>query len=390
MVFRYIIKVLFTSVILININVQSVCSDESNNVSLHYILTNYDAYVKDFIIEGNIPGAAIAVVVDSEIVFIKGYGVKKVGEDDPIDTHSVFRIASVSKTFASVLTGLLVREGVLDWDDKVSTYLPDFSLSNPENSKNLTIRHILSHTSGLIPHAYDNLIEANVPFSKIMGELNNVKIMGPVGQSYGYQNTVYNLITEIIESATHQKYTDVLMQRLTQPLGMRDVSFTREELNATDDKVCPHRKSCEEWVPTITKNTYYNVPAAAGINASIYDMALWLRGMLGGMPDVLPAEVVADVCKPEIKTPYERRRFNWERRLRSASYGLGWRIFDYAGHTMVFHSGGLHGFRSYCAFLPERNIGIVVLQNSSFRNNFVYKFMDMYLNLDPEMDQIAD
>ena len=106
MVFRYIVKVLFTSVILININVQSVCSDESNNVSLHYILANYDAYVTDFIKEGNIPGAAIAVVVDSEIVFIKGYGVKKVGEDDPIDTHSVFRIASVSKTFASVLTGL--------------------------------------------------------------------------------------------------------------------------------------------------------------------------------------------------------------------------------------------------------------------------------------------
>ena len=361
---------------------QSAFCVEDKNIKIDSLLTEYDAYVDNFMAERYVPGVAIAVVSDNQIVFIKGYGVKKVGENEPIGAHTVFRIASLSKGFASVLSGLLVKDGVFDWDDKVTKYLPGFILKDSLNTKNLTIRHILSHTSGLMPHAYDNLIEANIPFKKIIRRLKEVSVVAPVGKSYGYQNTVYSLISEIIESATGKKYNDLLKQRLIKPLGMLNVSFSKSKLETTVDRAHPHIRRYGSWTPTIIRKTYYNVQPAAGINASVYDMALWLKALLGGLPEVISSDIIEDVSKPIIKTPREIRRFNWKNRLRSAYYGMGWRIFDYQGHNMIFHSGGLHGYHTQIAFLPKYKIGIVVLKNAQFGDAFVYKFMDMYLNLE--------
>ncbi len=368
----------------ISINFQIAFCVEDKKIKLDSILTVYDSYVDNFIEERNLPGIAVAVVFDNRIIFIKGFGVKKIGENEPIGAHTVFRIASLSKGFASVLSGLLVKEGVFNWDDKVTKYLPEFSLKDSSNSKNLTIRHILSHTSGLVPHAYDNLIEANLPFKTIIKRLKEVSVISPVGEWYGYQNTVYSIISEIIESATGKKYNDLLNQRLIQPLGMTDVSFSKYKLETTKDRAYPHIRRYGRWTPTIIRETYYNVQPAAGINASVYDMAMWLKGLLGGVPDVISSDIIADVCKPLIKTPHEIRRFNWKNRIRNAHYGMGWRIFDYAGHTIIFHSGGLRGYLSRLAFLPKYKIGIVVLQNGQFGNAFIYKFIDMYLNIEQE------
>ena len=333
------------------------------------------------------PGAAIAVVIDSQIAFMKGYGVRKIGENAPIGIHSVFRIASLSKGFASVLSALLVKDGVFSWDDKVTKYLPGLSLKDTSHTNNLTIRHILSHTSGLMPHAYDNLVEANMPLKSIMKRLKEVSVICPVGECYGYQNVVYSLIGEIIESATNKKYIDLLRQRLIQPLGMKDVSFSEKELLSTKNVAYPHIKRNGIWTPTNLRETYYNVKPAAGVNASVYDMALWLKGLLGDMPHIISPDIIKEIYKPIINTPREMRKYNWKNHLQSAYYAMGWRIFNYVSQTMIFHSGGLHGYLSQLAFLPEHKIGIVVLQNAQFGNHFIYKFMDMYLNI--EQDKIT-
>ena len=372
---------IFVCTILMFTHIQpAICADQSN-IKLDTILTNFDSYVDNFIKQRGVPGAAIAIVVDTQIVFIKGYGVKKIGEDAPIGVHSVFRIASLSKGFASVLSALLVRDSVFSWDDKVTRYLPDFSLKDTSNSNNLTIRNILSHTSGLMPHAYDNLVEANMPLDSIVKRLKEVSVICPVGECYGYQNVVYSIISDIIESATKKKYVDLLQQRLIRPLGMKDISFSKKELISTGNMAYPHIRRNGKWRPASIRETYYNVQPAAGVNASIYDMALWMKGLVGGMPDVISPDV-DEIYKPVIKTPREKRRFNWKNHLKSAYYGMGWRIFDYAGHTMIYHSGGLHGYRSQLAFLPQYKFGIVVLQNAHFGNHFIYKLVDMYLNID--------
>jgi len=371
-------KLLLICILFLNTNFQTDTAPETMHTKLDSILTAYDDYVEEFIKDREIPGVAIVVVINNQIEYIKGFGVKKMGENDSIGINSVFRLASVSKGFASILTGLLVKDGTFSWDDKVVKYLPDFSLMDSATTQNLTIRHILSHTSGLIPHAYDNLIEANLPFTTIVKRLKEVDVACAPGEYYGYQNTVYSLISEIIKSATNKKYTDLLKQRITQPLGMQNVSFSRDKLLETKNRAEPHIRRHGQFVSTEIRDSYYNVPPAAGINASIYDMAYWLRALLGGAPDIISLDIIKEVCKPNIITP----RFKWNHRLRKAAYGLGWRIFDYAGHTMIFHSGGLRGYFSQLAFMPKHKMGIVVLQNASMGNNLLYQFVDMYLNIE--------
>lgn len=349
---------------------------------LDRLLMMYDSEVREFIAASEIPGVAIAIVARDSILYMRGFGHRKIGDDAPIDANTVFRIASVSKGFASVLTGLLVKDRVLNWDDRVTAYLPHFALKDTANTRGLTIRHVLSHTSGLIPHAYDNLLEAKIRFDDIIKELKNVNIVSPVGKFYAYQNVVYALIGPIIRSATGRAYEDLLTQRLLRPLGMKTASLSRAGLTATGNFAYPHIRRNGRWLPATIRDTYYSAPPASGMNASIHDMAQWLRALVGGAPEVVPPEVVREVSEPFIETPYELYRFNWHRRISSGYYGLGWRIFDYAGHRLVFHSGGIRGYTSQIAFLPEEKIGIVVLQNSWHGSAFAYKFIDMYLNLE--------
>jgi beta-lactamase class C len=376
-----ILRLSLISLILI---LHNAFADEIRYTKLDSIITEYDSYVEEFVEERGVPGVAIAIVKDSQIEYIKGFGVTKIGENDSIDIHSVFRIASVSKGFASVLAGLLVKEGIINWDDKVKKHLPDFSLKDSTATQDLTIRHILSHTSGLTPHAYDNLIEANIPFEKIMNRLKEVNVHCPVGECYGYQNTVYSLISAIIESATGKKYNELLKEKIIQPLGMNDASLSHKKMIESRNHTNPHVRRNGEWTAKELRETYYNVPPAAGINASIYDMAYWLKALLGGAPDIISPDVIKEVSKPLVNTPREKYRFDSQGRIKYAAYGLGWRIFDYDGYTMIFHSGGVQGYLSQLAFFPKHKIGIVTLQNARFRNNFIYKFIDLYFNIEPE------
>lgn len=373
--------------ILLNTLIIPLYAEDNPNTSTHLnlVLYNFNLFVENTLEEWNLPGAAIAIVQNDSIVFMKGYGLRKLGHPQPIDTHTVFRIASVSKGFASTLTGLLVEEGVLDWHDKVIGYLPEISLKDTASAQNLTIRHILSHTSGLVPHAYDNLIESNVPYKNIVKELKNASIIGLVGTCYGYQNVVYSLIGEIIETATGREYEDLLRKRLFEPLGMKDVSLGWDALMAKSNRAYPHIIRYYDSITTHDKKAYYSVLPSAGVNASISDMAQWLRAQLGGMPRVISPEILQKIHIPLIRTRREMRRYNWNGLLRDAHYGMGWRIFNYAGYTMIFHSGSIQGYLAQMGFIPEQHIGIVVLLNSRRIDFLLPTFFDMYLNLkEPE------
>jgi len=347
---------------------------------LGYVIQQYDQFAAQKLIELQAPGAAIAVVQNDSIVYMKCFGVREVGRLEPITPHTSFRVASLSKGFASILTGLLVEDGVFHWDDKIVKYLPALALKKNEHTQNLTIRHILSHTSGLPSHAFDNLLDANVPFNIIFNQLNTVPCVWPVGQSYNYQNVIYSLIGDVIKSATGYTYQEMIKARLFAPLKMTDASITREALLTNINHASPHIRRRGKWTPTEVTEGYYGVAPAAGVNASIADMAQWLRAMLGNMPQVVSPKVLQEVSTPVIKTRRELRRYHWNGRAKQAYYGLGWRIFDYAGTKLVFHSGGVRGFVSQIAFLPEHKLGVVVLLNSSIENIFVSTFLDMYFS----------
>ena len=349
---------------------------------LHSVIKEYDQFAETKLAELEAPGAAIAIVSGDSIVYMKGFGVRKVGRPEAIDLHTVFRIASLSKGFAAVLTGLLVQDSLLHWNDKVVKYLPELSLKDARNTKNLTIRHVLSHTTGLPPHTYDNLLDDNVPYDKIIGQLREVTTSCPVGECYNYQNVVYSLIGKVIQSATGHDYAQLVKLRLFSPLGMKDASLDYNTLVTNVNHASPHVRvrRRKEWKPTEVKATYYSAAPAAGVNASIFDMAQWLRALLGYKPNVLPPAIIEEVSNPVIKTRGELRRYHWNGHARHAYYALGWRVFDYAGTKLVFHSGGLRGYSAQIAFIPEQNLGIVILLNSNIENIFVSTFLDMYFS----------
>jgi beta-lactamase class C len=184
------------------------------------------------------------------------------------------------------------------------------------------------------------------------------------GQCYAYQNVAFSLVGDVVFAATGHFYSEEVARRIFKPLGMHDASFGLEGIEASARWAKPHVRGGGGWVPLRPKPTYYRVAPAAGVNASISDMAQWLIAQTGHRPDVLPAPLLATLQAPIIATPGEMRR-GWRReRLQSASYALGWRVFDYAGRQVVFHAGAVQGYRGLVALVPERDLGIAIMWNS--------------------------
>ena len=343
---------------------------------------DFDRFVRQTMAETHIPGSAIAIVKNDQVVLLKGYGVKTFGTTDSINVHTVFRIASVSKGFASMLAGILVQQNSIGWDDRVRKYLPRFTLKDTFNTNHLTIRHILSHTSGLPLHTFTNLLEENIPYATLRDNLATIENTGRVGTVFAYQNVIYSLISDIAQAATGETYEQLLKEKIFSPLGMTDASASYKDLMADANVASPHLRRGAAFFK-ITKNTpaYYAVLPAAGVNASITDMAKWLIALLGNSPKVIDTATLNEIYKPEIETPRRRKYefFHWDH-LKKAWYGLGWRILNYGGHTLIYHGGHVNGYRAEVGFCPEEKVGVVILTNATGKlaNDGVEEFFDLY------------
>lgn len=354
--------------------------------SIDTVLEKYIPFVEATLNETQIPGAAIAIVSRDKVHYIHGFGYRNLKTKEPVNTHTVFRIGSLSKGFAADLTGILVEKGYLHWDDKVVSYLPNIALKSPKSTQNLTVRHLLSHQSGLPSHAYDNLIESHRPYHEIILSLNKLPLNCPVGQCYNYQNAAYSIVGNVLEVATTQHYNQLLKKHIFGPLQMHDASVTYQEITQNPNHATCHVGGNGKFAPCPIGKAYYAVAPAGGVNASIQDMANWVRAQLGAYPKVLSPQVLKEVQTPLVETRSELKQNHspWRRdRLRSAYYGMGWRIYDYAGSRMIFHGGALRGVSTAIGFMPQEDIGIVILTNSNIPipGMMVAKFYDYYLGL---------
>ncbi len=350
-----------------------------SNPYLNALILDYDHYVDKALSDGLTPGVAVAIVYDTSVVFIKGYGTKVYGLNDSIDIHSVFRLGSVSKGFASFLTGLLVQEGVLNWDDKVVKYLPDFSLKSKEPTCQLSIRNVLSHTTGLPYHSYTNLIEEGWKLPDMIHALKDVEVIGPVGTIYSYQNVAYSIIEEVLKSVTGLSYVSLMKEHVFRPMKMSDASMSYKEIVNEKDFTKPHFKYKGTWKPQKIHDTYYNASPAGGVNASITDMAQYLRALLGNNPEVIADSTLSTLFTPEIRTSRYKYLGNWKH-LKKAYYGLGWRVFETVEDTIIYHGGYVNGYRSEIALIPDKKVGICVLTNASnrFSSKSLPEFFDKF------------
>lgn len=346
---------------------------------LEVIAGKYETFFRDLVSNRNYPGAAFAIVSRDQMLHISTYGHTNAARTREINEQTVFRLASVSKTFAAEIVGLLVEDGTMDWHDPVTRYLPDFKISG--DASKIQVRHLLGQSTGLIPYAYDNLLEHGKSMDAIWQRMSDLPYLCQPGKCYGYQNSVFSLVDPVVENATAISYEILVEQRIFKPLGMNNASVGYEEFVNNPNRAEPHSRSKGKWKTVQVQPNYYRAAPAAGINASIQDMGKWVQAQLGNKPDVLSPELVENLRQPRIRTQRELYRKQWKSILSDAHYGLGWRVYQLGDEQLIYHGGWVSGFRADVAFSPQHDIGFVILLNaeSSGISELTTRFWQMAL-----------
>jgi beta-lactamase class C len=327
-------------------------------------------------------GMAVGIVENGQIRFLKGYGETVAGSGDPVRVDTIFRWASVSKGVAGDMIALLVSEGKVGLYDPISKYNTSLRLPGGNEYK-ATVADLMSHRLGLFDHANDSKLEDGMDPRLLRSQLATLNAICSPGQCHAYQNVAYDTASEIVEKVTGKPYIDVVRERLFGPLGMTSATMTRQGLVTAQSWARPHVGG-KTSKPVEVTEPYYRIPAAGGVNSSIKDMAIWLQAQLGLEPSVLSDQTLELVRAPRASTPREMRRMRkFRERINTAAYGMGWRIYDYAGHRVIGHHGGVRGYRSLVMYDPARKSGVVALWNGSTAqpNGLEIEVMDMLYGL---------
>ena len=324
-------------------------------------------------------GLAVGIVENGRITFLRGYGETAAGSGEKVTPQTVFRWASVSKGVASTMVAKLAEKGKVSLAAPVARYS---SLKLPAGAEQrATVGDVLSHRLGLYRNAYDNKLEEGQDPAFLRQTLAQLNLICPPGSCWSYQNVAYDAAAEIVSRATGQTYQQAVAERLFQPIGMNSASITREGLMTAPSWARPHSAGRRELE---LNDIYYRVPAAGGVNSDIKDLSLWMLAQMGAMPDVISPRVLEVIQAPLVKTPGQRRRLRkFLERLGDAWYGYGWRNYDYAGHRVVAHRGGVNGYRSLIMFDPGRKSGVVAMWNSNTTQpgGLEFEVMDMVYRL---------
>jgi beta-lactamase class C len=343
------------------------------------VLSKFDSLYNISIEQSGAVGGAVVITYKGQIVKMKCFGVKKAGENNPVDKNTIFRLASVSKTITGVLAGILASEGTINLDDKVVDYLPGFKLKLPESTNSVTIRNLLSHTSGLIAHAFDIMVEDQVPLNQIMQRLNEVEIVAPPGLVYAYQNVMFSLFDPIIATKTKKSFQNILSENVFIPFGMTNASADFESFERNENKAFPHQKTEKGYSAVRLNDRYYSTAPAAGINASISDMGQFLIAVSTKDDNLLSEKARKIIFTPQVETPLRRTYYrNWDN-IDSKQYAIGWRIVNYKDHIVANHGGYVSGYQSEIAICEEEELGIVILTNSP--NSYFSEGVPTFLNL---------
>jgi beta-lactamase class C len=354
-----------------------------NQAIMQTILPALEEYIVETMQEQEYPGLAIAVVSKDKIHYLKTFGVKRLGNPDPVTADTLFQIGSISKAITSTLVARLQKQKLLTTNDNVSQHLPQFKLKDAQNP--LKVWHILSHSTGVSGKGFNQLIEAYTPRTEIHTRLKGTPITAEPGNDFSYNNAMYSVVEDVMHSATGSPYHELLDKHLLTPLGMSNVSTTLDDMKASADRAFPHVQNKDgDFVPAKSYSRgYYAVPAAGGINASLNDLIPFVQLHLGKYPELLNDEDRKHLYEARMTDPEATQWMqDGENLITDVQYGLGWRLTTFEGEKIVFHGGWLKGFINFLAFLPEHDIGIIVLQNTetTFSKQVGLVFFDLYVN----------
>ncbi|MCI0387219.1 MAG: beta-lactamase family protein [Acidobacteria bacterium] len=238
-------------------------------------LQGFDDYVSKAMKDWEVPGVAIAVVKDDKVVFAKGYGVRELGKSTPVNERTIFAIGSSSKAFTAAALAVLVDEGKIKWDDPVTKHLPSFELYDAYAAKEMTVRDLLCHRSGL---ARGDMMWYGSDFNReeILRRTRHLKPSWSFRSQFGYQNLMYLAAGQIVQAVTGKSWDDFVRERLFKPLGMAASSTSTKDLRSSDNVATPHGKIDEKVMP-ITWRNIDNIAPAGSINSNVVEVAAWVR-----------------------------------------------------------------------------------------------------------------
>lgn len=368
-------------------------------------LADFDAYVASAQQRFGVPGIAVAIVKDGHVVLEKGWGVREQGKAAPVTAHTLFAIASNTKAFTSMAISMLADEGKLSLDDRVIDHLPWFRMSDPYITREMRIRDLLAHRSGLGLGAGDLLYWPGTTYSgeEVARRLKDVPITGSFRGQYAYDNILFGVAQQVIEKVSGQSFQAFLDSRILGPLGMAETRYNSDFLKRGDDVAIGHAAfDFKDVRPLAAPMTWSNVAGAGGIYSSAHDMARWMQVNLAD-------GVIAGEGKDAKRLVSEaRHRGMWQLVTpipvnppkvpelaalapNFSGYGEGWFLSDYRGHKLVWHTGGWPGMVSRVTMVPDLDVGVVVLTNAEMGGAFnalTYRVLDAYTGA-PKTDWVA-
>lgn len=326
-------------------------------------LEGLDEFIVEQMKDWNVPGLAIAIVHGGKVILSKGYGFRDVERKLPVTPATLFGIGSITKSFAVVTLGMLADEGKLDWDKPVREYLPSFRLYDPVASERITVRDLVSHRSGLPGHDFF-MYETGFSQKEMIERLRYLEPSQDLRTTYQYSNLLFMAAGYLAGQLAGTTWEELTRQKVLVPLGMERTNFSVRESQKTGDFALSYKKVNEE-VKEIP-HSFLNFPeegAAGIINSSVEDMSRYLLFYLNegsdGKSQILSRNNILQMQTSMIAMPRPR-----DPEFGRESHGMGLFLRTYRGHKLVSHGGGFDGFSAFFSFLPEEEIGVVVLTNS--------------------------
>ncbi len=356
-------------------------------------LARFDAFVASVQAQFDVPGVAVAIVKDGQVVLERGYGVRKLGEPAKVDAHTMFAIASNTKAFTAAALNMLQDDGKLKTTDRVIDHLPWFRMSDAYVTREMRIRDLLAHRSGLSLGAGDLLYWPTTTYTtrEVAERLKDVPLTGGFREQYAYDNILFGVAGLVVESASGMSFQQFLQTRIWDPLGMRETRYNSDDLKPGDNVATGHAKFDFKDLRPVGVTSWRNVSGAGGIYSSVHDLSKWMNAQLAG------GEIPGSGGKRLFSA--QRQREMWTMltpipvgkpsvpELGAAApnfpgYAQGWQLSDYAGHRLVWHTGGWPGQVSRLTLLPDARIGVVVLTSAEAGvafNAITYEALDMML-----------
>jgi CubicO group peptidase (beta-lactamase class C family) len=336
------------------------------------IIKELEAYIPGVLEKLEVPGAAVAIVQNGEIVYERGFGAREQGQDAPVTPDTRMMIGSTGKSLTTLMMATLVDAGLMQWDQKVIDILPAFAVADPEVTRQLTVRNLVCACTGVPRRDLEWLFNADsLTAENIVESLQTFRFFTDFGEAFQYSNQMVATGGYIATLAAggeygvlYEDYVGEMQQRVFDPIGMANTTFSFEAVESSDDYATPHGSTLVgEYlpIPISVEKVLMPVGPAGSVWSTAHDMARYMitelnRGVAPGGKRVVSEENLAETWKPQVAVSA------------TASYGLGWFVDEYKGLRLIHHGGNTFGFTSDFAFLPDSNLGVVVMTNARASN----------------------